>query len=144
MTDVSRRLEGSLGTARVTNRASLMENFEDLKNLDLRKFKANPMLRFVIPENFVGVEMDFILILDDEYRFDYAVVVRHSKRNIETHILTYWRQVNLGNPYYFNQMYGLPKEARWCDTDKRSRDDGDYNYIRLALQELGINTAESL
>ena len=80
--------------------------------------------------------------MDDEYQFAYAVVLRHSKIHTETHILTYWRQLNKGIPYDYNKYYGLPKDVRWCDTDKRSRDEHDVNYIRLALQELGHNTSE--
>jgi len=143
MTDVSRRLEAALGTARVTDRASLERAFDEKVNrVSIQSFKANPTPRFIIPESFVGLEMDFTLIVDDEYQFAYAVVMRHSKTHTETHTLTYWRQLNKGIPYDYNRFYGLPKDVRWCDTDKRSRDEHDVNYIRLALQELGHNTAE--
>ena len=143
MTDVSRRLEAALGTARVTDRASLERAFDEKVNrVTIQSFKANPTPRFIIPESIVGLEMDFTLIVDDEYQFTYAVVLRHSKTDIETHFLTYWRKSNKGGPAYYNKYYGLPKDVRWCDTDKRARDDRDINYIRAALEELGHNTSE--
>ena len=143
MTDVSRRLEAALGTARVTDRASLERAFDEKVNrVTIQSFKANPTPRFIIPESFVDLEMDFTLVVDDEYQFSYAVVLRHGDGDTELHFLTYWRKSNKGDPAYFNEYYGLPKDVRWCDTDKRSRDDRDINYIRLALQELGHNTAE--
>ena len=116
--------------------------WDEVKSMPHSDFIRNPPLRFSIPESFVGLEMDFTLVVDDEYQFSYAVVLRHSKTDIETHFLTYWRKSNKGGPAYYNKYYGLPKDVRWCDTDKRARDDRDINYIRAALEELGHNTSE--
>tara|TARA_B100000287_G_scaffold191202_1_gene180455 strand:+ start:1767 stop:2201 length:435 start_codon:yes stop_codon:yes gene_type:complete len=142
MTDVSRRLEAALGTARVTNKASLIRDFEEkVMTTPVQSFTAKPPTRFVVPKSFVGVEAHFTLIRDDEYAFAYAIVLYYGGKHIEHYILTYWRQ-NTPFSREDNEEYLLPRDSRWCDTFSRSRREGANNDVRLLMRELGHNTAE--
>jgi len=115
--------------------------WDGVKSMPHSDFIRNPPSRFVVPKSFVGVEMHFTLIRDDEYAFAYAIVLYYGGEHIEHYILTYWRQ-NTPFSREDNEEYLLPRDSRWCDTCSYSRREGASNDVRLLMRELGHNTAE--
>ena len=127
-----------------TPREKLLKEFDNvMKNGNNRnQFTSNPSQAFLVPENWTGDEMTFYLIENDDDKFIY--MIRIGGRYFSNHFLYYWKKHST-NQTILNMENHLAGDKRWTDTIFSSRTGrGGYNPIRAILQEIGIDTAETL
>ena len=127
-----------------TPREKLLKEFDKImKNGNNRnQFTSNPSQAFLVPEKWTGDEMTFYLIENDDDKFIY--MIRIGGRYFSNHFLYYWKKHST-NQRILNVENHLAANKRWTDTMFSSRTGkGDYNPIRAILQEIGIDTAETL
>ena len=125
-----------------TPRESLLKDFDKVVANEARQFVSNPPRGFLVPENWTGNEMTFHLIENDDDKFIY--MVRIGGRYFSNHFLYYWKK-HSGRQVSLNRANLLPGNSRWTDTLFSSRTGkGSYNPIRAILQEIGLDTAETI
>ena len=138
MRDPVRRIYPQANTPRET----LLKEFEKIMANDRNQFTSNPSKAFLVPDNWTGEEMTFYLIDNDDDKFIY--VVRIGGRFFSNYFLYYWKKHSI-NQEGLNEENLLASNKRWTDTMHSSRTgQGGYNPIRAILQEIGINTAETI
>lgn len=125
-----------------TPREKLLKEFDKIMKNDRNRFISDPSQAFLVPENWTGDEMTFHLIENDDDKFIY--MIRIGGRYFSNHFLYYWKKHST-NQTILNMENHLAGNKRWTDTMFSSRTGrGDYNPIRAILQEIGIDTAETL
>tara|TARA_B100001564_G_scaffold350828_1_gene355826 strand:+ start:746 stop:1162 length:417 start_codon:yes stop_codon:yes gene_type:complete len=138
MRDSVRRIYPQVNTPRET----LLKEFEKIMANDRNRFTSNPSKAFLVPENWTGEPMKFTLIRDNDECFVYSVEIRGEYPC--DYYLYYWKKRCL-NQELLNIENHCSKHSQWTDTMSSSRTgNGGYNPIFAILQEIGINTAETI
>ena len=146
MRDPVRRIYPHLG--KQNEKSSPMKEFDAIKADGIDKFISNPPAAFLVPKNWTGAknwtgeEMKFTLIRDNDDCIVYSVEMCGEFPS--DYYLYYWKK-RCYNQEWLNEENNCPKHSRWTDTMSSSRTGhGDYNPIAAILQEIGINTAETI
>ncbi len=125
-----------------TPRDSLLKEFDKIMANPSRRFTSHPSKGFLVPPNWTGEEMKFTLIRDNDEQLVYLVNI--GDKMISDYLLYYWKKRCISQKYC-NIDNLCPTRARWTDTNHTSRSGvGRYNPIMRILQEIGINTAETI
>jgi len=125
-----------------TPRDLLLKEFDKIMANPSRRFTSHPSKGFLVPPNWTGEEMKFTLIRDNDDCIVYAVEMCGDLPS--DYYLYYWKK-RCYNQEWLNEENNCPKRSRWTDTMSSSRTGhGDYNPIAAILQEIGINTAETI
>ena len=140
MRDPVRRIYPHLG--KQNEKSSPMKEFDEVVKDGIENFVSKPPEAFLVPEKWTGDEMTFYLIENDDDKFIY--MIRIGGRYFSNHFLYYWKKHST-NQTILNGENRLPGDKRWTDTMFSSRTGhGDYNPIRVILQEIGANVEETL
>ena len=140
MRDPVRRIYPHLG--KQNEKSSPMKEIDAVVRDGIKNFVSNPPRGFLVPEDWTGKEMTFYLIENDDDKFIY--MVRIGGRYFSNHFLYYWKK-HSGRQVSLNRANLLPGNSRWTDTLFSSRTGkGSYNSVRAILQEIGLDTAETI
>ena len=124
------------------DKSSPMKEFDVIKANGIDKFISNPPAAFHVPPNWTGEEMNFTLNRDNDESFVYVVNI--GDEFVSDYFLYYWKK-RCPNQEALNKENLCARFARWTDTMRSSRTGhGGYNPIMRILQEIGINTAETI
>jgi len=113
--------------------------YERIRENGPTQFVKAPPKRWVAPERVFGSDVHFELILNNEFKFTYAVIWEDDPDVWETEYLHFWKSTTIEQKYA-NRAQLLDDKMRWTDTIRTSRAERHFNMIRAVLQDIGINT----
>jgi hypothetical protein len=113
--------------------------YERIRENGPTQFVKAPPKRWVAPKRVFGSDVHFELILNNEFKFTYAVIWESNPDVWEREYLDFWKSTTIQQKYA-NRAQLLDDKMRWTDTIRTSRDKRHFNMIRAVLKDIGINT----
>lgn len=113
--------------------------YEMIRDNGPTQFVKSPPKQWVAPERVFGDDVHFQLILNNEFKFTYAVIWESNPGVWEREYLDFWKSTTIQQKYA-NRAQLLDDKMRWTDTIRTSRAEPHFNMIRAILKDIGINT----
>lgn len=115
--------------------------YEAIRENGPTQFVKAPPKRWVAPERVFGSDVHFELILNNEFKFTYAVIWESNPDVWKTEYLHFWKSTTIEQKYA-NRAQLLDDKMRWTDTIRTSREQPHFNMIRAILKDLNFNVRE--